>query len=126
MNSAWAVCYFKLGRMDTVRSSVAFGLTANRLARFETANCPVADFTFTATVTDTSTGITPTGTVTFKDVLNGVTTTPGTGSLVDGMATFSTSSLAVGNYTIEAFFNVTTDFLASSGNVLEKVNPPHA
>lgn len=75
-----------------------------------------------ATVANTSgTGVMPTGTVTFKDVLKGVTTTLTTRSLVNGVATFTTSSLAAGSYTIEAFFNVTTDFLASSGNVLETI-----
>jgi hypothetical protein len=59
--------------------------------------------------------------VTFKAVLNGVTTILGTRSLVTGVATFTTSTLAAGSYTIEAFYNVTTDFLASSGNVLETI-----
>jgi hypothetical protein len=74
--------------------------------------------TFSATVQNTAgTGVTPTGTVTFKEVLNGVTTTLGTRSLVNGVAVLTTSTLPAGDYTIEAFYNVSTDFLASSGNV---------
>jgi large repetitive protein len=78
--------------------------------------------TLTASVANTSdTGAIPTGTVTFKDVVNGVTTTLGTRSLVDSIATFTTSSLTSGSHLIEAFFNLNTDFLASSGNVVETV-----
>jgi hypothetical protein len=53
--------------------------------------------TFTATVTPQYTGTTPTGTVTFYNTVNGVTTTLGTGTLsvLNGVdvATFSTATL---------------------------------
>jgi len=69
--------------------------------------------TFTATVT--STGVTPTGTVQFKDggtdlgspqTLNG-----------SGVATFSTSSLVAGVQAISADYIGTTDFLGSTGTL---------
>jgi hypothetical protein len=47
----------------------------------------------------------PTGTVTFKDTFQGVTTTLGTGSLnATGRATFSTSTLLTGNHAITAIY----------------------
>jgi hypothetical protein len=55
--------------------------------------------TFTATVTG-SAG-TPTGTVIFED--NG--TMLGTASLISGSATFTTSSLTIGNHSISAFYS---------------------
>lgn len=78
--------------------------------------------TLTATVTNTAgTGVTPTGTVTFVDVFNGVTTTLGTRSLVAGAASFTTASLAAGTHHITAYFNLNVDFLASSGDVFQVV-----
>lgn len=68
--------------------------------------------TFTAGVT--STGGTPTGTVTFKDG----STTLGTGTLSGGTATFTTSSpLAVGNHAITAVYAGTTAFGTSTGTL---------
>ena len=68
--------------------------------------------TFTATVT--STGGTPTGTVTFK---NG-SSTLGTGALSGGKATYSTSALAKGSHSITAAYAATTDFTGSISSVL--------
>ena len=64
--------------------------------------------TFTATVT--SSGGTPSGTVTFK---NGGATL-GTGTLSAGQATFGTSSLSVGTHTITAEYAGATDFATST------------
>ena len=65
--------------------------------------------TFTATVA--STGI-PTGSVTFNDS----TTVLGTAALNgSGVATFTTSSLAIGNHTITAQYAGNTNFTASTG-----------
>ena len=76
-----------------------------------------AAVTFTATVT--STGGTPTGTVTFKDG----TTTVGTGTLTSGKATFSTSALAVGPHSITAVYGGSIDYNTSTSAVLtETVN----
>ena len=67
-----------------------------------------ANVTFTATVT--SSGGTPSGTVTFK---NGGATL-GTGTLSAGQATFGTSSLSVGTHTITAEYAGATDFATST------------
>jgi hypothetical protein len=71
-----------------------------------------AAVTFTATVT--STGGTPTGTVTFKDG----TTTLGTGALSSGKATFKTSTLAVGTHSITAVYAGSSNFVTSTSSVL--------
>jgi hypothetical protein len=76
--------------------------------------------TFTATVTPVApaTG-TPTGSVTFR---NG-TTTIGTGTLSGGVATFSTSSLAIGNRSITAVYGGDINFAGStSAAVTQTIN----
>jgi len=55
---------------------------------------------FTATVTPASGSTTPTGTVTFLDGTNSI----GTGNLSAGVATFTTTSLAVGAHSITASY----------------------
>ncbi len=72
---------------------------------------------FTATVTGSSG--TPTGTITFK---NG-STTLGTGTLNgSGVATFSTSSLAVGSaYSITAVYSGDTSFVTSTSSAVSQV-----
>jgi hypothetical protein len=76
--------------------------------------------TFTATVSAVTPGSgTPTGTVTFKD--GGVSI--GSGTLLAGSATFSTSSLAVRTHTITVSYAGDTNFTAStSANLLQTVN----
>ena len=77
-----------------------------------------ASVTFTATVT--SSGGTPTGTVTFK---NG-STTMGTATLGSGKATFTTKTLSPGNNRITAVYGGSTDFAGSTSSVLNQaVNP---
>jgi hypothetical protein len=74
--------------------------------------------TFTATVS--SSGGTPTGTVTFKD---GVTTL-GSGTLAAGSATFATSALAVGPHSITAEYGGAPSFEVSTSTTLtQTVNP---
>lgn len=71
--------------------------------------------TFTATVTAVAPGSgTATGTVTFKDG----TTTIGTGTCSGGQATFTTSSLPVGNRSITAVYSGDTNFNANTSSVL--------
>ena len=73
--------------------------------------------TFTATVS--STGGTPTGSVTFKDG----SSTLGTGALSGGKATFKTSALAVGSHSITAVYGGSVDFNGSTSSILtQKVN----
>jgi hypothetical protein len=71
--------------------------------------------TFTATVIAVApaTG-TPTGSVTFRDGTN----TIGTGTLSSGIATFTTSSLAVGNHLIWAVYGGDSRFAGSTSAVL--------
>jgi len=71
---------------------------------------------FTATVTAVAPGAgTPTGTVTFKDGL----TTLGSGALsISGVATFTTSALAVGAHSITATYDVSIDYNTSTSAVL--------
>src|SRR5439155_22580515 len=59
-----------------------------------------------------------TGTVTFKDGA----TTLGTGPLSGGVATFSTSTLAVGGHSITADYNGDSSFNISSGALTQTVN----
>jgi hypothetical protein len=75
---------------------------------------------FTATVTAVAPGAgTPTGTVTFKNGLVVV----GSGTLVSGKATFSTSALTVGAHSITATYNGGIDFNTSlSSPVTQTVN----
>ena len=61
-----------------------------------------------------STGGTPTGTVTFKDGA----TTLGTGTLSSGKATFSSSALAPGTHSITATYGGSADYNTSTSAVL--------
>jgi hypothetical protein len=71
--------------------------------------------TFTATVT--SSGGTPTGTVTFYDG----TTELGTGTLSSGSATYTTSALTVGSHTIKAVYGGSSSFESSSASLTQVV-----
>jgi hypothetical protein len=71
--------------------------------------------TFTATVAAVSPGSgTPAGTVTFK---NGAAVL-GSGTLISGKATFSTSALTVGAHSVTATYNGSLDYNASTSAVL--------
>ncbi len=74
--------------------------------------------TFTATVTANAPGAgTPTGTVTFDDGA----TTLGTGTLDgSGVATFSTSSLALNSHSITAVYGGDTNFTTSTSSALSQ------
>jgi len=73
--------------------------------------------TFAATVT--SSGGTPTGTVTFKDGA----ATLGTGTLASGSATFSTLALSLSGHTVTAVYDEDTNFITStSASVTQTVN----
>jgi hypothetical protein len=71
--------------------------------------------TFTAAVT--SSGGTPTGTVTFLDG----TTTLGTGTLASGSATYQTSALAAGTHSITASYAGDGSFTGSSSTAVSQV-----
>ena len=74
---------------------------------------------FTATVSDLSAGgATPNGgTVTFSDQSGALDSE----TLVDGVATFTTSSLAAGTYTVTASYGGTADFAPSSTGTIVTV-----
>jgi Bacterial Ig-like domain (group 3) len=76
-----------------------------------------ASVTFSATVTSSASG-TPTGTVTFLD--NGASI--GTGTLTSSaMATFTTSSLAVGSHPITAQYGGDPNFASSTSNPITQI-----
>jgi len=78
-----------------------------------------ANITFTATVTS-ALGAVPTATVNFY---NGATLL-GTGTLnASGQASFSTSALTAGSYTITATYQASVDYTSSSGTVPQVITP---
>ena len=72
-----------------------------------------ASVKFTATVTPSA----ATGTVTFKDG----TTTLGTGTLSGGVATYTTTSLAVGTHSITAVYGGATGYNGSTSSAVSQV-----
>ncbi len=81
--------------------------------------------TFTATVGATSGSSTPTGSMNFykcSSATGGCTTLLGTGTLSSGKATYSTSSLPVGNTYVEAVYQgVSGTFATSTSNIVTQV-----
>jgi len=77
--------------------------------------------TLTATVSGGSNGLNPTGTVTFF-TLNG-TATLGTGPVDNstGVATFTTSSLPAGSYTLTAHYGGDSNFMPSASGAVTEV-----
>ena len=75
--------------------------------------------TVTITATVSSTGGTPTGSITFLD--GGTTLTSNVNVNSNGVATYTTSSLSVGTHTISASFTGTGGWLNSSGSTSMQV-----
>ena len=110
----------------TTSTAVAVGVFVHHASTTLTltSSSPDATFgqslTFTATVSTTTGGGTPTGSISFSDSLNGVTTSLGTGTLAAGstpgtaIATFTTSSLAYGYQVISATYAGDSNTYASS------------
>jgi DNA-binding beta-propeller fold protein YncE len=73
--------------------------------------------TFTGTVTGSTGGPTPTGTVSFY---NGATLLSGPLTLSNGVATYSTSSLPVGTYAIFASYSGDATYLISNSNTISE------
>lgn len=73
--------------------------------------------TFTAAVTSNSGFGTPTGTVIFS--VDGTPSAPV--PLVNGSASFSTSSLAIGNHLVQAFYSGDVHFIASESTILDQL-----
>jgi Bacterial Ig-like domain (group 3)/Bacterial Ig-like domain (group 2) len=71
------------------------------------------------TATVTPSGVT--GTVTFKDTINGTTTTLGTVTLVNGVAIGFTNKLIAGSHTITATYNGNSTYGTSSATLTQTV-----
>jgi DNA-binding beta-propeller fold protein YncE len=96
---------------SSVTVVITAGSTSTALTASASSIAVGSSVTFTATVTGTS----PTGTVTFK---NGPTTL-GTGTLNgSGVATYSSSALAAGSYSVTAAYGGDTDNASSTSSAI--------
>ena len=110
-------------RTSTVLSEVVNLATDATLLASSLNPAPVGQsVTFTATITSTSGGTTatPTGTVTFSD--GG--TSLGSIQLAGGVATLSTSSLALGNHSITAQYSGDANFAGTSSGLTQVIIAP--
>jgi streptogramin lyase len=96
--------------------------TTTMLATSGTPSVFGQSVTFTATVSASNTTVTakPTGTVTFLDG----NTTLGMSNVVNGVATFSTTNLAIGSHSITAVYNPTGTFTTSTSMAAMQVVSP--
>ncbi|MBV9460203.1 MAG: Ig-like domain repeat protein, partial [Bradyrhizobium sp.] len=92
------------GGTSPVLTQTVLRTTAVTLASSQTPSTFGQSVTFTATVNGS--GVTPTGTVTFKDGA----TTLGTSTLASGSATFVTSALTTGGHSISAVYGGDTNY----------------
>ncbi len=97
-------------------SSVATGTTASAtsLSASATNIAPGAALTLTATVSGAAGAATPSGAVTFYDG----DTQLGTSTLASGVATYATSSLAVGTHSITASYSGDTTYMPSNSSAV--------
>ena len=108
---------FATATSNTVTVMVGLVPTATALKSSAATAVQGAPVTFTATVTpQTGMGV-PTGSVAF---MNG-TTVLGMGNLTAGVATFSTTALAVGGYSVTAVYGGDAMFAASTSAVVAEV-----
>jgi len=105
--------------------AVLFNSGGDKIALTSSANPapPGSVVTFTATVTSPVKGVTtpPTGKVTF----NNGTTALGSANLTNGVATFKTSPLAGGAYSITAQYSGDIDFLPNTSAALSEMVPAY-
>ncbi len=100
------------------QSGITVASAASATALVSGANPSIFGSSVTFTATVTSSGGTPTGTVTFKDG----TTTIGTGALNgSGVATFSTAALLGGTHSISAVFGGDVAFATSTSNIVSQL-----
>ena len=113
-----------VGSTSSVLTQVVQGVTTTSVGSSLDPSKFGQSVTFTATVTATPPASgTPTGTVTFMDSA----TSLGPGTLSGGVATLSTSSLAVGGHTISVVYGGDSNFMGStSSGVTQTVNLPNA
>lgn len=99
------------------------GLGNYTLNNFASAGpiAPGQSVTFTTTLAPTSTGSTPTGTVSYYDGSIAQANLLSTASLVNGQASFSTSSLTTGTHFIIASYNGDSTYAAGSTMLPEVV-----
>lgn len=101
---------------SAVIENVGVFATANKLTSSATTAVTVSAVTFTSTLT--SPAGTPTGSVTFMDG----TATLGTGTLnASGVATLTTSALAIGTHSITSVYAATGNFGASTSSAVQVV-----
>jgi hypothetical protein len=116
-NSTVGGPYNVTASLGTVPLSVTFSLTNGKVsttnALSSSANPSASGQSVTFTATFSSSAGTPTGTVTFKDNGSAIPTCTNV-ALSSGQATCTTSSLAVGNHTIEADYSGDANFNSSS------------
>ena len=108
---------FPAGSASLLQKVHAFA-SATALSSSPNPSTPGQSVLFTATVTGSPP--TPTGMVTFQEGSNALAQIP----LSDGTASFSTSSLSLGNHTITATYQSDTQFASSSDNTTQGVAAP--
>jgi Bacterial Ig-like domain (group 3) len=102
--------------METITPAAA-SATTTALVSSAASTSSGAPVTFTATIKSSTSG-TPTGTVTFLDG----TIALGTGTLSgSGVASFTTSTLAVGTHSITAAYGGDSNFAASTSTVMSQI-----
>ena len=106
---------FAANNSNTVTQMVNAATTTTTLVSSPNPSNAGQLVTFTATVT--SAGGIPSGTVSFYSG----STLVGSGTLVGGVATFATSSIAAGNYRITAAYTGSADFNSSSSSPLTQI-----
>ena len=104
---------------------VNMDLSATRVTSSENSAAVDQSVTFTATVSPVAPGTgTPTGTVTFLDGGNPL----GSGPIIGGVATFTSTTLAAGNHALTTNYSGDASFIGSSGSLIGNpevvISPP--
>jgi hypothetical protein len=106
---------------SALSQSIAQGATTTTVISSSNPSQFGSSVTFTASVSGAPSGLTPTGTVTFKDG----STVIGSGSLNgSGQAAFSTSALSGGSHSITAVYGGDTNFTGSASSTLTQAVDP--
>jgi len=116
-NCAGTQCGSGLGELGVLINTTV-GSTATALTSSPNPSSFGQAVTFTATVTSHFFKFQPTGTVTFSDGGTSIGNSPLNGS---GVATLTTSTLAVGTHSMTATYNRDANFTASTSPVLQQV-----
>jgi len=111
LNAANYSFIFANGSLTVTRAGASVAIASSNLNA--NANTPV---TFTATLTSATTGI-PSGTVTFFDGATQI----GIGTLLNGVATFTTSTLATGTHSITGQYVGDTNFTGATSTAITEV-----